>query len=68
MTILFIAASEGKRADSADQARSAWARLAKAPSWMTLPFPPVGAGSGVAAAGLAGSGSAGFPSALSLAG
>ena len=40
MTILFIAATDGKRAESADQARSACARLANAPSWITLPFPP----------------------------
>ena len=43
--ILFIAAIVGKRADSAVHARSACAWLAKAPSWMTLPVPPVAAGS-----------------------
>ena len=37
MTSLFIAATDGKRADSADQARSACAWLANAPSWITLP-------------------------------
>ena len=34
MISLFIAATDGKRAESADQARSAWARLANAPSWI----------------------------------
>src|SRR5690242_2779107 len=44
--ILFIAAIFGKRADSAAQARSAWALLAKAPIWITLPEAPLGLGSG----------------------
>ena len=51
--ILFIAATDGKRADNAVQARSACAWLAKAPSWMTLPLPPVGAGLGLGFAALA---------------
>ena len=38
-------------ADRADQARSACVRLAKAPSWITLPFPPVAAGAGSATSG-----------------
>src|SRR6185369_4847195 len=44
--ILFIAAIVGKRADSAAQARSACAWLAKAPIWITLPEGPLGFGSG----------------------
>ncbi|WP_223276459.1 hypothetical protein [Sphingomonas daechungensis] len=68
MIILFIAAIEGKRADNADHARSACAWLAKAPSWMTLPLPPVGAGSGLAST-LAGAGSvAGAASGLTFGG
>ena len=54
MISLFIAATVGKRTDSAAQARSAWAGFWNAPSWITLPAGPAGFGAG---AGSAGSGS-----------
>ena len=44
--ILFKPATEEKRLDSAVHARSAWARFANAPSWITLPEAPDGAGFG----------------------
>src|SRR5207253_2882165 len=44
--ILSSAATLGKRVDKAVQARSACARLAKAPSWTTLPGAPLAFGSG----------------------
>src|SRR4051794_5139774 len=57
---LFIAAMDGKRADSAPHARSACAWLANAPSWITLPGAPLGFGSGAGAAfGTAGTSAAG---------